>query len=198
MEGWLIGRRHPPFSGTKSKRLPKQRCRAASERQAIHPSRDQSRWAGSSTTAETPRVRSSRAQLARAARSTTSQHPNREAWRTSLASQAAREESGTRFFGEPTRSSQSHTPVPGALSATPTFLVSQCAESVVDGALDELMASHEEFSAGHNVEENASVVIAIGEGHTCGRNQAVRPRRNVFLFPAFVWWRDRALNPLWV
>ena len=35
MGGWHIGR-HPPFSGTKSKRLPKQRCGAASERQAIH------------------------------------------------------------------------------------------------------------------------------------------------------------------
>ena len=124
------------------------------------PPRDQSRWAESSTTAETPRVRSSRAQLARAARSTTSQRPNREAWRTSSASQAARKESGTRFLGEPTRSSQSHMPVPGALSAAPTLLVSQCAKSVVDGALDELMALHEEFLAGRNVEENASVEIA--------------------------------------
>ena len=68
---------------------------------------------------------------------TTSQRPNREAWRTS-ASQSARNESGTRFFGETTRPSQSHIPVPGALSAAPTFLVSQCAESVVDGAVSTL------------------------------------------------------------
>ena len=98
---------------------------------------------------------------------TTSQRPNREAWRTSSPSQAARKESGTRFFGESTRSSQSHLPVPGESSAAPTFLVSQCAESVVDGALDELMALHEEVFFGRTQRgRECERGDREGEGHT--------------------------------
>ena len=104
---------------------------------------------------------------------TTSQRPNREAWRTSSPSQAARKESGTRFFGESTRSSQSHLPVPGESSAAPTILVSQCAESVVDGALDELMALHEEVFL--RPDATWKRMRAWGSrrrrSHTCGRNQ---------------------------
>ena len=104
-------------------------------RQATHTqtSREQSRWSESSTEAENPRVRSSRAQLAQAARA---RHLSARIVKRGGHLRRHRLHGKRAGPGslESTRSSQSHLPVPLALSAAPTFLVSQCAESVVHSA----------------------------------------------------------------
>ena len=118
------------------------------------PSRDQSRWAESSTTVETPRVRCSRAQLARAARSTTSQRPNREAWKTSSV-----------FTGCTERERDK---VPWRADPFNRSLVSSCdplgqpVRRVRRGWRfgQASGVALRVFSAGRNVEENASVGIA--------------------------------------
>ena len=57
-------------------------------------------------------------------------------------------------------------PVPGVLSVAPTFLVSQCAESVVDGALDELMGCTKNFFGRTQRQRECERGDREGRGHT--------------------------------